>query len=107
MSTFDNSVSIHPYFKIQSGQMEACMSFLAQFTERSRTRRNACTTISPSKTTCCAAERLTRMRTACSAHLENCGDLLGEFLKIADLTRIEASRTGRRTREAETDVCSI
>lgn len=34
MSVFDNAVSIHPYFKIQEGQMDACKSLLARFCQR-------------------------------------------------------------------------
>jgi hypothetical protein len=49
MSTFDNAVSIHPYFKVREGQLEACKSFLHSLTKRSRAKRSVCSTISPSK----------------------------------------------------------
>ena len=34
MSTFDNAISIHPYFKVKDGQMEACKSLLPQFCKK-------------------------------------------------------------------------
>jgi len=65
MSIFANAVSIHPYFKIQEGQMEACRSFLVQFCEKVRMRSYASTIISPSKAMNCSAARPITTRMAC------------------------------------------
>jgi quinol monooxygenase YgiN len=89
MSTFDNSVSIHPYFKIHEGQMDACKSFLAQFAELV-VKEEKCLyynfTFKGDELCCREAYQDAE---GVQAHLDNCSALLGEFLKIADLTRIE------------------
>jgi len=86
---FDNSVSIHPYFKIQEGQMDACKSLLAQFTDRV-VNEEMCLYYNftfNGDVLCC--REAYQDADGVQAHLENCGPLLGEFFKIADLTRIE------------------
>jgi quinol monooxygenase YgiN len=89
MSTFDNAVSIHPYFKIQDGQMDACKSFLAQFNERVRNEEGCLYYNFTFKDEALCCREAYRDAEGVQAHLENCGDLLGEFLKIAEVTRIE------------------
>ncbi len=89
MSTFENAVSIHPYFKIQEGQMEACKSFLAQFNEKV-VHEEKCLYYNftfNDEILCCREAYQDAI--GVQAHLENCGALLGEFLKIADVIRIE------------------
>ena len=89
MSTLENAVSIHPYFKIPQGQMDACKSFLAQFNRRV-VNEDKCLyynfTFKGDEMCCREAYQDAE---GVQAHLENCGPLLGEFLKIAELTRIE------------------
>lgn len=89
MSLFDNAVSIHPYFRIQEGQMDACKSFLAQFCEKV-VNEDMCLyynfTFQGDVLFCREAYH---DADGVQAHLENCGALLGEFLKIADVIRIE------------------
>jgi quinol monooxygenase YgiN len=89
MSTFDNAVTIHPYFKIQEGQMEACKSFLSQFNEKV-VSEDKCLyyNFTFNDDVLCCREAY-RDADGVQAHLENCGALLGEFLKVADLMRIE------------------
>ena len=89
MSTLDNAVSIHPYFKIQAGQMEACKSFLAQFNEKVA-GEDKCLyyNFTFNDDIMCCREAYQDAE-GVQAHLENCGALLGEFLKIADVVRIE------------------
>lgn len=89
MSTFDNSVSIHPYFRIKEGQMEACMSFLAQFTEKVANEEKCLYYNFTFKDEEMCCREAYQDADGVQAHLENCGPLLGEFLKIADVTRIE------------------
>ncbi len=89
MSTFDNAISIHPYFKIQEGQMEACKSFLAQFNEKVATEDLCLYYNFTFKDDVFCCREAYQNADGVKAHLDNCGTLLGELLKIADLTRIE------------------
>jgi quinol monooxygenase YgiN len=89
MSRFDNSVSINPYFKIKQGQMDACKAFLSQFNAKVAGEQKCLYynfTLNGDELCCREAyEDAAGVQT----HLENCGALLGKFLEIADLTRIE------------------
>lgn len=89
MSTFDNAVTIHPYFKIQQGQMDACKSFLAQFCEKVADEEMCLYYNFTFQDDVLFCREAYHDADGVQAHLENCGALLGEFLKIADLTRIE------------------
>ena len=89
MSTFDTAVSIHPYFRIQPDQMETCKSFLAQFNEKVASEDKCLYyNFTFNDDVLCCREAY-QDADGVQAHLENCGALLGEFLKIADLTRLE------------------
>ena len=89
MSTFDNAITIHPYFKIQEGQMDACKALLDQFNEKVADE-DLCLyynfTIKGDLLFCREAYQ---DADGVQAHLENVGALLGEFLKITELQRIE------------------
>ena len=89
MSNFDNAVSIHPYFQVKEGQMEACKSFLAQFNDKVVNEGKCLFYNFTFKGDVMCCREAYRDAEGVQAHLENCGALLGEFLKIADLTRIE------------------
>ena len=89
MSTFDNSISIHPYFKIKEGQMAACKSFLAQFNDKVANEEKCLYYNFTLKDDVLCCREAYQDAAGVQAHLESCGALLGEFLKIADLTRIE------------------
>jgi len=89
MSTFDNAVSIHPYFKIKEGQMDACKSFLAQFTEKVATEEKCLYFNFTFKGDVLCCREAYRDADGVQAHLDNVGALLGELLGIADLVRIE------------------
>jgi hypothetical protein len=89
MSTFDDAISIHPYFTIQEGQMEACKSFLAQFCEKVANEERCLYYNFTFKGEVLCCREAYYDAAGVQAHLENCGPLLGEFLKIADLVRIE------------------
>jgi quinol monooxygenase YgiN len=89
VSTHDHSISIHPYFKVKEGQMDACKSMLAQFNEKVASEEKCLYyNFTFNGDVLCCREAY-RDAEGVLAHLENCGALLGEFLKIADLTRIE------------------
>ena len=89
MATFETAVSIHPYFKIQEGQMDACKSFLAQFNEKVAGEEKCLfyNFTFHGDTMCC--REAYQDAEGVQAHLENCGPLLGELLNIAELVRIE------------------
>jgi quinol monooxygenase YgiN len=89
MSTFDNAVSIHPYFRVHPGQMDACKSFLAQFCEKVAQEEKCLYYNFTFKDDVLCCREAYQDADGVQAHLANCGTLLGEFLKIADLTRIE------------------
>jgi quinol monooxygenase YgiN len=89
MSNFDKSVSIHPYFKIKQGQMDACKAFLAQFNAKVANEYNCLYYNFTLKGDVLCCREAYQNAEAVQEHLQNCGALLGEFLKIADLTRIE------------------
>jgi len=89
MSTFDNAVSIHPYFKIKAGQMDACKSFLAQFCEKVAHEEKCLYYNFTFNDDVMFCREAYQDADGVQAHLENCGALLAEFLKIAELTRIE------------------
>jgi hypothetical protein len=90
MSTFDDAVSINPYFRIPEGQMEATKGFLAQFCELVSSNEEGCLFYNftfKGDEMCC--REAYKDAAAVLAHLENCGPALGEFLGIAELLRIE------------------
>lgn len=82
-------VSIHPYFKIHSGQLEAARALLPQFVAKAATEpdcRYYEFTIADDVVFC--REGYTNAAAA-MAHLENVGDLLQEMLGVSDLIRLE------------------
>ena len=89
MSQSSTVVSIHPYFKVHPGKLDAFKASLPKFIEITR-RETKCLyydfTINDYEVFCregyVDAEGVL-------THLENVGALLGEALKIADLTRLE------------------
>ena len=89
MSTFDNAISIHPYLKVQQGQMEACKALLAQFIERV-VSEDKCLyynfTFNDDVLFCREAYR---DADGVQQHLENVGDVFDELLKICELLRFE------------------
>ena len=83
------AVSIHPYFKVHPGKLDAARALLPQFVAK--------TTTEPK---CLSYEFTTRGDTVfCRetyadaegtlAHLANVGELLAEMMKVSDLARLE------------------
>ncbi len=90
MSTFDNAVSINPYFQITDENMEAAKGFLTQFCDLVSKNEPGCLFYNftfKGNEMCC--REAYKNADAVKAHLENCGPALGEFLEIAELLRIE------------------
>jgi hypothetical protein len=84
-----NTVSIHPYFKVNAGQLDAFKKLRPEFVKITATEPKCLYydfTINGDEVFCReaydGAEGLL-------AHLENVGALLGEVLKLATVTRLE------------------
>ncbi len=89
MSVPSNFVSLHPYFKVHPGKLEAFKAGLPAFSRKTAAEEKNLFydfTVNGDEIFCregyAGAEGLL-------AHLENVGALLAEAMKIADLTRIE------------------
>jgi quinol monooxygenase YgiN len=89
MNPISNFVSLHPYFKVHPGKLEAFKAGLRGFVEKTKTEEKNLFydfTINGDEALCregyIDAEGLL-------AHLANVDALLKEALKIADLTRLE------------------
>lgn len=85
----ENVASIHPYFRVKSGKMAEAKSLLRQLVDRTSAETANLYydfTINGDVVFCreayAGADGLLR-------HIENVGPLLGEFLKIADVVRVE------------------
>ena len=85
----NNVVSIHPYFKARPGKLAEAKGMLPRFVAK----------VSPETLTLHYDFTINGDEIHCResysgaegllAHLDNVGSLLGEFLKVADLTRVE------------------
>ena len=89
MTTQDNCCTIVPYFKVQSGKLEAFKALCEQFVEKTSVEPKCLYygfSFDGDQVHCRegyeGAEGLL-------AHLENVGSLLEEALKIAEITRLE------------------
>ena len=84
-----NFVSLHPYFKVHPGKLEAVKAFFPQFVEKTATEKGCLYygfTSNGEKMFCREAYENAE---GLLAHIENIGALLAEMLKMADLTRLE------------------
>jgi quinol monooxygenase YgiN len=89
MSKLSQAVSLHPYFDVREGNLEAFLALMPEFVAK--------TADEPA----CLYYDFTRLGNRCAcreayvgaagilAHLENVGELLGKFLELADLARLE------------------
>lgn len=89
MKNPENIVSIHPYFRVNPGKMEQAKSFLSQMVTQTSTETANLYydfTIKDDVVFCreayVGADGLLK-------HIENIGPLLGEFLTIAQVLRVE------------------
>jgi len=83
------AVSLHPYFKVRSGNLVAARALLPAFVEKTKTepaRLYYQFTINGDEVFCREAYA---DAAGALAHLDNVGELLGEMLKLADLIRLE------------------
>lgn len=89
MSSLSNFVSIHPYFKVHPGKMEAFKAAFPAFIEKTKSEeRNLFYEFSVNGDEVFCREGYVGAE-GLLAHLDNVGALLAEAFKIADLTRLE------------------
>lgn len=89
MSTLSNFVSLHPYFKVHPGKLEAVKAGFARFVEKTATEKKNLFygfTVNGDEILC--REAYTDAE-GLLVHLDNVGALLAEMLTMADLTRVE------------------
>jgi hypothetical protein len=89
MSKLSRAVSLHPYFQIREGNLEAFLELMPKFVEQTG-NEPACIYYDFTRNGNAAFCREAYEGAAgILAHLENVGVLLGEFLELADLVRLE------------------
>jgi quinol monooxygenase YgiN len=82
-------VSLHPYFKVHPGEVDAVKASLPQFVEKTATEKQNLFyefTMNGDELFCREAYETAE---GLLAHLDNVGALFAETLKIADLIRLE------------------
>lgn len=89
MPKLSHAVSIHPYFQIHEGNLEAFLALMPLFVEKTAAEP-ACLYYDFMRNGNVASCREAYVDSAgVSAHLENVGELLAKFLELADLIRLE------------------
>jgi quinol monooxygenase YgiN len=89
MSTDDKSCSIHPYFKVHEGQLDAFKSLCEKFIELTRTEEGCLYygfSFDDDQVHCREGYRDAE---GLLAHLGNVGETLAQALEISDITRLE------------------
>ena len=84
-----NFVSLHPYFKVHPGKLDALKTMLPRFVEKTATEKENLFygfSINGDEIFCREGYE---SAAGLVAHLDNVGALLTEMLKLADLVRIE------------------
>jgi len=89
MNRVSSFVSLHPYFKVHPGKMDAIKAMLPRFVDKTANEKAMLFydfTMNGDELFCREAYENAE---GLLAHLENVGALLAEAMKMADLTRIE------------------
>jgi len=89
MSTCENSVSINPYFKISEENMAATQAMLKVFCDLVKKEEGCLYYNFCFKGHVMTCREAYVDAAAVLAHLANCGEALSQFVKIAELFRIE------------------
>ncbi len=103
MSTFDNAVSIHPYFKIQPGQMEACKTLLRQFVEKVANEENCLYYNFTFHGDTLFCREAYRNAAGLQEHVANCGPQLETLLGISEVIRMEIHGPAAELEKLKTD----
>lgn len=89
MSKLSHAVSLHPYFQIREGNSEAFLALMPLFVEKTAAEP-ACLYYDFMRNGNIASCREAYVDAeGVLAHLENVGELLGKFLELSDLIRLE------------------
>lgn len=89
MSKLSEAVSLHPYFQVSEGQLEAFTALMHDFVEKT-SAEPACVYYDFSLNGNLAFCREAYIGAeGILTHLENVGELLGKFLEISELIRLE------------------
>ena len=89
MSKLSHAVSIHPYFEIREGNLEAFTALMPAFVGKTSAEPGCLYyDFSRNGNTAFCREAYIGAE-GVLAHLENVGELLGKFLELSDLTRLE------------------
>src|SRR6478609_3382363 len=89
MNPLSNFVTLHPYFKVHAGKLDAFKAALPAFVEKTRSEEKNlfyAFTVNGDEVFC--REGYTDAE-GILAHLDNVGAMLAEAMKIADLVRVE------------------
>jgi quinol monooxygenase YgiN len=89
MSALANFVSLHPYFKVHPGKLEAVKAGFARFVEKTSSEKKNLFygfTVNGDEIFCREGYENAE---GVLAHLDNIGALLAEMLTMSDLTRLE------------------
>jgi hypothetical protein len=89
MSNLSDFVSLHPYFKVHAGKLDALKAMLPRFMETAATEKENLFyefTLNGDELFCREGYRSAE---GVLAHLENVGAFLAEVMKMADLIRVE------------------
>jgi quinol monooxygenase YgiN len=89
MSDLSNFVSLHPYFKVHAGKLDAVKAVLPRLMEKTaREEENLFYEFTMNGDELFCREGY-KSAEGVLAHLENVGSLLAEVMKMADLIRVE------------------
>ncbi|MBC7980479.1 MAG: hypothetical protein H7Y36_07945 [Armatimonadetes bacterium] len=89
MSKLSHAVSLHPYFQIREGNLDAFLALMPKFVEQTA-KEPDCVYYDFSRNGNVAFCREAYLgASGILAHLDNVGELLGKFLELADLIRLE------------------
>ena len=89
MQTLDTCCTLVPYFQINEGQLEAFRALGPQFVARTRTEPGCAHYAFSFNGSVAHCREGYDNAAAVLAHLENVGALLGEALKISQISRLE------------------
>lgn len=93
MSTPDTCCSIAPYFKVAPGKLDEFKALTARFIEKTRSEPKCAHYAFSFDGDAVHCRECYDGAAGLLAHLENVGALLGEALKIAEVTRVEVHAT--------------
>lgn len=89
MNKLSQAVSLHPYFQIREGNLDAFLALMPKFVEKT-SKEPGCIYYDFSRNGNTAFCREAYVGSeGLLAHLDNVGDLVAQFLELSDLIRIE------------------